>query len=305
MREEKGLLLSIFFLLMALGFSNSSSLRNKIMDSERSLENDIENDNVPKLLIPGRRCPEGWVFYEEICYLFHYEASSNLTWNEGKAECEAKGGFLAEIITEGQQQYLISVASLEEDILGTQSWFIGLSNLGSDGRWVWQNSTSDTNFTYWAEKQPDETNGNNHCTVMDAESGYAWVTVSCDASDVGLPLCMRTDINKVELRDGDGESNGNVYAMTRDGVFGPVCDDWYNQNNDAAAKVVCRQLGFSSGTAYGNGYFGASSSAEVMRFIVHDYCTGDEQFLQQCPYTTDVPCSGEARLNTLGVQCHD
>ena len=58
---------------------------------------------------------------------------------------------------------------------------------------------------------------------------------------------MRTDINKVELRDGDGESNGNVYAMTRDGVFGPVCDDWYNQNNDAAAKVVCRLVVLNKG----------------------------------------------------------
>ena len=58
---------------MAIGFSNSSSLKKKIKDSEKSLENDVENDIVPKLRIPGRRCPEGWVFYEEICYLFHYE----------------------------------------------------------------------------------------------------------------------------------------------------------------------------------------------------------------------------------------
>ena len=43
------------------------------MESEQYEENNVENDIVPKLLIPGRRCPEGWVFYEEICYLFHYE----------------------------------------------------------------------------------------------------------------------------------------------------------------------------------------------------------------------------------------
>jgi len=298
MRIEKGLLLSISFLILNIGFSNSSVLKKYAKDLE-------ERDAVvPHLQIPGRRCPEGWVFYEEICYLFHYEATST-TWNEGKAECEQKGGFLAEITTEGQQQYLISVASLEEDILGTQSWFIGLSNLGNDGRWVWQNSLTDAIFTYWAEKEPDETNANNNCAVLDAERGYAWATVSCDAIDVGMPLCMRTDINKIELRDGDGYSSGNVYAMTRDGVFGPVCDDWYNENNDAAARVVCRQLGFASGIAYGNGYFGPSSSEEVMRFIVHDYCTGEEQYLQQCPYTTDVPCSGEPRLNTLGVQCQE
>ena len=58
---------------MAIGFSNSSSLKKKIMESEQYEENNLENDFVPNLLIPGRRCPEGWVFYEEICYLFHYE----------------------------------------------------------------------------------------------------------------------------------------------------------------------------------------------------------------------------------------
>ena len=47
-----------------------------------------------------------------------------------------------------------------------------------------------------------------------------------------------TSIYHVELRGG-GSSYGNVYAVNRNGYFGPVCDDSWD---DYDANVVCRYI---------------------------------------------------------------
>ena len=52
--------------------------------------------------------------------------------------------------------------------------------------------------------------------------------------------------NLVRLIGGSSCNEGNVWAVNSLGRYGPVCDDYWD-NNDA--RVVCRQLGYSSGTA--------------------------------------------------------
>ena len=86
----------------------------------------------------------------------------------------------------------------------------------------------------------------------------------CDEpGQVGSPICMKdaseptsttasststsstpeptstSYFNRVELLGNVGNSTyeGNVYAVNRDGYFGPVCDDGWS---DAEANVVCR-----------------------------------------------------------------
>jgi len=266
---------------------------------------------MPEIYNPGRRCPEGWIFYDEICYLFHYEATI-MTWREGQEECEKLGGFLAEIKTEAQQQYLMSVAFLEEDILGTKSWFIGLSDQGHEGRWVWQHSLKDTNFTFWDDDQPDDTDENNDCVIMDAEKDYEWVSVHCDTSgfDIGTPLCMRDDLNRLELRagseGGDGISSGTVYATNRDGLFGPVVHVYCEHTEETwrVPDVICRQLGFKSGRSYAWSHYGdVEEDFYVIRFYNSQPCTGNEEYIQQCEYTTDCAGYGTDGINACGVEC--
>ena len=63
--------------------------------------------------------------------------------------------------------------------------------------------------------------------------------------------------------------------------WGTVCDDppW----NDLAAKVICRSLGASGGTAY---YDAACGESDDPIWLTDIECSGDEDFLEDCDFNT-------------------
>ena len=72
-------------------------------------------------------CPVGWVQSTEGCFLFHHTgtyvliiqkrikdrifSAIGLTWRQGQEECERLGGYLAEIKTREQQDFLVKIQS--------------------------------------------------------------------------------------------------------------------------------------------------------------------------------------------------
>ena len=98
----------------------------------------------------------------------------------------------------------------------------------------------------------------------------------------------------VELIDGDGYSTGNVFVVNSDNFYGPVCDDaWVDTN----AAVVCRQLGFSSGTSTTNSFFGQVPDQFAMDGV---QCYGSEATIQECLYYTRDNCDFS---EGAGVKC--
>ena len=98
----------------------------------------------------------------------------------------------------------------------------------------------------------------------------------------------------MELRDGNGYSSGNVFALNSNGYLGPVCDDDWS---DVAATVVCKQLGFSSGIARWESAFGSVPTQHAMDDV---QCTGDEDTIQQCTYSLNENCDS---TEGAGVEC--
>ena len=45
---------------------------------------------------------------------------------------------MAEPKTEEQLNFLTSLAYVEETVTGVQGWWVGLTDLGHEGEWVWQ-----------------------------------------------------------------------------------------------------------------------------------------------------------------------
>ena len=77
-----------------------------------------------------------------------------------------------------------------------------------------------------------------------------------------------------------------------------MCQDLFS---DAAASVVCRQLGFTAGEAI---WLDASVSAEGVVWLDDVQCSGAEQHLDQCGHAPwgQHDCFPVHMLDT-GVQC--
>jgi len=243
----------------------------------------------------------------EGCFLFHF--TQKLAWREAQEECERLGGFLAEVKSEEQATLLTSLAFVEEAVVGMHAWWIGLTDQGHEGRWIWQHSVEDAFYTNWAPSYPRNTNNGNDCVVMESRDNFEWSDVDCGGVQAS-PVCQKytnerttttdeapttTSQYYVELRGGVNNSSGNVFAVNSNGFFGPVCDDSWGHRD---AEVVCRQLGFSSGSPYVESYFGRVPEIFAMDGVG---CYGNEYRIQDCSYSTSDDCMP---YEGAGVSCY-
>jgi len=258
-------------------------------------------------------CPSGWVDAADSCYLL--VNSEKMNWIEAQLYCQSIGGHLAETLTEDWSNLLTSIAGIESEVLGVEYWWLGLSDLGHEGRWVWQNAIEEAEYTNWAEGFPSNGDVERNCVAMSAENDLKWSDYACNDLEAS-PICQTDTVQEtstpvftspqsssfsqldiVKLVGGDGYSSGNIFVQNNEGYFGPVCDDRILSNT---ADVVCRQLGFDPdrpGQLYTASRFGDVEGTFAMDDVV---CQGTEDRIQDCRYTTLENCGpGEA----AGVQC--
>jgi len=264
-------------------------------------------------VVSSTGCPAGWIDTGDNCYKL--ENSLSLSWIKAQQHCQELGGHLAEPISEDTSNLLTSIASIETDVLGVPAWWLGLSDLAHEGRWIWQHSLDDVGYTNWAPDSPIVNDVERNCVRMVAESDLMWVDESCTGT-VASPICQvetsqdttstlppttvtsvasSTDEEvQVLLVGGDGSTTGNVYALNSQGYFGPVCDDGWGAHE---ATVVCRQLGWTDGNPTYSSEFGQVPEDFAMDDVV---CSGSEDALQDCGYDEEDNC----RYNEgAGVVC--
>uniref|UniRef100_A0A1X7TS67 SRCR domain-containing protein n=1 Tax=Amphimedon queenslandica TaxID=400682 RepID=A0A1X7TS67_AMPQE len=110
--------------------------------------------------------------------------------------------------------------------------------------------------------------------------------------DVGV-VCPEPFDGSVRLVGGSNSSVGRV-EVYRSGSWGTVCDDYWDYRD---ASVVCRQLGYGSGTVLTNAHFGQGTGGIFMNEVA---CTGYELFLTNCSHTVNHNCS---HYEDAGVRC--
>ena len=95
-----------------------------------------------------------------------------------------------------------------------------------------------------------------------------------------------------------GNDSYGILQVYFNGLWGTVCQDLFS---DAAASVVCRQLGFVAGEAI---WLDASISAEGVVWLDDVQCAGGEQNLDQCGHAPwgQHDCFPVHMLD-VGVQC--
>ena len=133
-------------------------------------------------------------------------------------------------------------------------------------------------------------------SVSDGNNGSDSISVTINVTDVsegGDP----TD-GDLRLVGGTDDLRGRV-EIYHNNQWGTVCDDSWGTND---AKVVCRQLGYSGGTAYSRAHFGQGSGTIWMDNVA---CSGSESKLKDCSFngwgTHNCRHSEDASISCTGT----
>ena len=90
-------------------------------------------------------------------------------------------------------------------------------------------------------------------------------------------MCTASSIRLVDGAKSPSFHSGRVEVFIN-GQWGTVCDNSWDSSD---ARVVCRQLGYTSGTAYGGAVYGQGTGRIWLDNL---NCTGSEDSLLNCSH---------------------
>ncbi|XP_030847773.1 deleted in malignant brain tumors 1 protein isoform X2 [Strongylocentrotus purpuratus] len=138
------------------------------------------------------------------------------------------------------------------------------------------------------------------CTGTETNLGYCsnagFGVHNCRHSeDAGVFCFAQTGSAELRLVNGACNREGRV-EIFYDGVWGTICDDFWD---DTDAGVVCRSLGYSSGTAVGSAEFGQGSGPIIFDDVE---CSAGDTALEYCP--SNAPFDNNClHFEDAGVRC--
>ncbi|XP_035685610.1 uncharacterized protein LOC118422202 [Branchiostoma floridae] len=102
-------------------------------------------------------CPYGWYLSGYVCYRAFDEPVS---WHTANTRCGREGGRLATVKDTDTHNFIVP---LKNSVDPDEEFWIGLSDLGATGTWVWTDGTSIGQFTAWGGNQPNYHEGDQFC----------------------------------------------------------------------------------------------------------------------------------------------
>lgn len=121
-----------------------------------------------------RQHPAGAVAFRGHWYKAFDERTS---WHEAKKKCEALGGYLACIETEGEQAFIAKLT-------GGRYLSLGATDEVIEGRWCWINGAT-FGYTCWMDGQPNNYGDCEH--YLATYDGGEWVDVADDGDGFWMP----------------------------------------------------------------------------------------------------------------------
>uniref|UniRef100_A0AAY5EIJ5 C-type lectin domain-containing protein n=1 Tax=Electrophorus electricus TaxID=8005 RepID=A0AAY5EIJ5_ELEEL len=115
------------------------------------------------LMAKANHCAEGWKFYSGKCYYF---STYKKTWTASRDACVAEGADL------------VIITSTEDQCLGIEHYWIGLTDAVKEGVWVW---SDESNYTYndWGPGEPNNI-GSDNCVQLYNNYSDKWNDAGCN-----------------------------------------------------------------------------------------------------------------------------
>jgi len=136
-------------------------------------------------------CGSGWIYADTFgCIYINPDMNKvNLSWIEAQEECEKIDGYLVEVLSEKEQEFLKTEINYLQTFLGSHNYWIGATDLGKEGEWFWMTSRIPVSYTSWSGKRPNFQNGNSDdCILLDCSNGNSdclWRDDSCHEDKLG------------------------------------------------------------------------------------------------------------------------
>ena len=135
-------------------------------------------------------CPELWVQGTWVglgCLLFN--TTQKYTWEGALAYCQNEDSNLVEIQFQEQLDFLIMELDVLADHEGSEyEWWTAGTDLGKEGRWMWQGSLSPVPQFLWYSSHPNDNNEHN-CLML--ESGWNYAALDYDCQYTAMPICQK------------------------------------------------------------------------------------------------------------------
>jgi len=219
------------------------------------------------------------------------------SWPEAEAEAQALGGHLAAISDAEENAWAYAQFG------GTAKIWIGLTDAGTRGVWVWS-SGEPFDFQSWARGEPDNLFGIEDFGVFSDRTANAWEDVSTTASHFGIIEVVSPDCDgdlipdSVELLTGTGtDCDGNGILDDCD----PDCDG--DSVPDACRQDTsdCNDNGIPDSCDIDDG-----TSEDCNRNMIPDECDLASRLESDCdgngvPDSCDTDCNGNGVPDTCDI----
>ncbi|XP_059403948.1 ladderlectin-like isoform X2 [Carassius carassius] len=148
-----------FFLLFALDASEAAPLN-------------CRSDGTCTL-VRQETCESGWSAYKGRCFRFFNFPRS---WIDAEKQCLGYDGNLASV--HSYEEYIFVQIMIKYQTQETTESWIGGYDAVSEGTWLWSDG-SKLDQEIWAPGQPDNSNRNEHCLMMNNQPSSNWNDNPC------------------------------------------------------------------------------------------------------------------------------
>ncbi|KAI8503937.1 High affinity choline transporter 1 [Branchiostoma belcheri] len=139
----------------------TNSLKNRVAQLEERIKT---NDSAVT-------CPARYWLFNGNCYRF---STDKKPYSEARDTCHGEGGILATVKDEGTHNFLANHVRATTQ----QRTWIGLSDLATEGLWVWDDGTLLFGEGIWKTNEPNGGRREN-CVHIYTSRGYRWNDIAC------------------------------------------------------------------------------------------------------------------------------